>query len=260
MEIDPAFYDAELRLPNEHLRAAADVQPADRVLDIGCGTGLTTREAARAAVDGRVLGVDVSAPMLEWARRLTDEEGLDNITYEEADAQTHPFEREHFDVCISRCGTMFFADPVAAFTNIGRALRPGARLALLVWQGYERNEWATSILEALTVGDATPASTTTDLDPFSLADPAVTEAVLTAAGFSEVRFTDVDEPVFYGPDATTAYETVVRFRGTEDVLTALDAMAADVARQRLRATLVAHETDEGVRFDARMWVVTANIR
>ena len=129
MEIDPAFYDAELRLHNEHLRAAADVQPSDRVLDIGCGTGLTTREAARAAVDGNVLGVDVSAPMLEWARRLSDEEGLDNIAYEEADAQTYPFPPEHFDLCISRCGTMFFADPVAAFTNIGHALRPRASRA-----------------------------------------------------------------------------------------------------------------------------------
>jgi SAM-dependent methyltransferase len=162
MDIDPDFYDAELRLHNEHLRAAANVQPHDRVLDVGCGTGQTTREAARAAVDGSVLGVDLSAPMLERARRLSDDAGLRNVTYVQADAQTHPFPSTHFDLCISRFGTMFFADPVAAFTNIGRALRSGARLVLLVWQDHDRNEWATAIREALTVGTAAPASTTND--------------------------------------------------------------------------------------------------
>src|SRR4051794_35712470 len=121
MSLDPAFYDAELNLHNDHLRAATDVQPADRVLDIGCGTGLTTREAARAAFDGSVLGVDVSPAMLEHARRITDEEGVRNVTYEEADAQTFQFPPAHFDRCISRCGTMFFSDPVTAFTNLGRA-------------------------------------------------------------------------------------------------------------------------------------------
>ncbi len=152
MGVDPDFYDAELRLHNAHLRAAADVGPHDRVLDVGCGTGQTTREAARAAVHGSALGVDVSAPMLERARRLSDDAGLRNVTYVQADAQAHPFPPAHFDLCISRFGTMFFADPVAAFANIGRALRPGARLVLLVWQGHDRNEWATAIRDALTAG------------------------------------------------------------------------------------------------------------
>ena len=88
MDMDPDFYDAELRLHNEHLRAAANVQPHDRVLDVGCGTGQTTREAARAAVDGSALGVDLSAPMLERARQLSHDEGLRNVTYIHADAQT----------------------------------------------------------------------------------------------------------------------------------------------------------------------------
>lgn len=174
MDVDPDFYDAELRLHNEHLRAAANVQPHDRVLDVGCGTGQTTREAAGAAVEGSALGVDLSAPMLEQARRLSDDAGLHNVTYVQADAQTHPFPSTHFDLCVSRFGTMFFADPVAAFTNIGRALRPGARLVLLVWQDHDRNEWATAIREALTVGTAAPAPTTNHPGPFSLADPAIT--------------------------------------------------------------------------------------
>jgi ubiquinone/menaquinone biosynthesis C-methylase UbiE len=199
-------YDAELRLHNEHFRAAARVGPSDRVLDIGCGTGQSTREAARAAVHGRAVGVDVSAPMLERARQLSDEQGLTNVTYQQADAQVHRFAPTSFDLCISRFGTMFFAEPVAAFTNIARGLRPEARLVMLVWQERDRNEWATAIRQTLTAASATPRGP----DPFSLADPTVTEGILAAAGFTDVGFTDVHEPVYYGPDGAAAFDAVLR--------------------------------------------------
>ena len=84
-------YDAELRRYHQHLRAAIAVRPADRVLDIGCGTGQTTREAARAAASGSVLGIDISAARLAPARRLARAEGLRNISFVQADAQTHRF-------------------------------------------------------------------------------------------------------------------------------------------------------------------------
>ena len=87
------------------------------MLDIGCGTGLTTRDAARAAAPGHVVGIDVSERMLERARQLTSAERLANARYERGDAQVHRFDRARFDVAISRFGTMFFADPVAAFAN-----------------------------------------------------------------------------------------------------------------------------------------------
>jgi SAM-dependent methyltransferase len=257
MDIDPDFYDAELRLHNEHLRAAANVQPHDRVLDIGCGTGQTTREAARAAVAGSALGVDLSAPMLERARQLSDDAGLRNVTYEQADAQTHPFPSTHFDLCISRFGTMFFTDPVAAFTNIGRALCPGARLVQLVWQDHDRNEWATAIREALTAGTAATAPTRNEPGPFSLADPAITAGILTAAGFAEVAFTDVHEPVFYGRDTATAYDAVLHLRHAKDLLADLDPTTTGHALERLRATVAAHDTGSGVFFGARAWLVTA---
>ncbi|MGX7827859.1 class I SAM-dependent methyltransferase [Actinokineospora sp. 24-640] len=254
MEMADVFdYDAELRLHNGLFRAAARVGSRDHVLDIGCGTGLTTREAARAAVDGSAVGVDISAPMLERARRLSDDAGLANITYQQADAQVHRFPPTRFDLCVSRFGTMFFADPVAAFTNIGRALRPAARLVLLVWQERDRNEWATAIRQALTAAPAPPRGP----DAFSLADPAVTEGILTAAGFTEVGFTDVHEPVYYGPDSVTAYDNVLRLLKFQDLLADLDATAAEQARTRLRATLDAHNTDSGVYFDSRAWLVTA---
>jgi len=246
-------YDAELRLHNELFRTAACVGSSDRVLDIGCGTGQSTREAALAADAGSAVGVDPSAPMLEQARQLSDEQGLANITFEQADAQVHHFPPTHFDLCISRFGTMFFADPVAAFTNIGSALRPAARLVMLVWQERDRNEWATVIRETLTAAGAKPGGP----DPFSLADPTVTEGILAAAGFSEVGFTDVHEPVYYGADGATAFDAVLGLWGLKDLLANLDAAAAEQVRTMLRTTLDAHQVDGGVFFDSRAWIVTA---
>lgn len=246
-------YDAELRLHNELFRTAARVGSSDRVLDIGCGTGQSTREAARAAVSRSAVGVDISAPMPERARRLSDDQGLTNVTYQQADAQVHRFPPVGFDLCISRFGTMFFADPVAAFTNIGHALRPAARLVLLVWQERDRNEWATAIRETLTAAGAKPDGP----DPFSLADQTVTEGILAAAGFAEVSFTEVHEPVYYGPNSTAAFDAVLGLWGLKDLLANLDAAAAEQVRTGLRTTLDAHSTDGGVYFDSRAWIVTA---
>lgn len=95
-------YDAELRRHNELLRLACAIQPRDLVLDIGCGAGLTTRQAARAAREGSALGVDVSAAAIERARELAKEQRVNNITFEHADAQAYRFPRERFDMAISR--------------------------------------------------------------------------------------------------------------------------------------------------------------
>ena len=182
------FYDAELRAHHKHLRAAYGITPGDEVMNIGCGTGLTTREAARAAAPGRVVGVNVSESMLDRARQVTAGERLDNIRYELGDAQVHRFDPAGFDVAISRFGTMFFSDPVAAFANIAAALRPEARLVLLVWQRHGRNEWARAIDAAL--GDATQPPQP-GADPFSLGDAETTAGILEGAGFDGVHFEEV---------------------------------------------------------------------
>jgi SAM-dependent methyltransferase len=253
-----AVFDAESRPHNERFRAAAGVAPADHVLDVGCGTGQSTRDAARAAVAGSALGVDLSAEMLEHARRISRDEGLGNVSFEQADAQVHAFPAGSFDVAISRFGSMFFADPVAAFGNIGRALRPGGRLVLMVWQARERNAWSTAIRAAI-AGDADvpppPAG-----GPFSLGDPDVAGRILAAAGFTEASFADVHEPVYYGPDAEVASGVVRGLRSTKDLLAGMDAVQAASALDRLRATLAAHQTGAGVYFDARAWIIAARRR
>jgi SAM-dependent methyltransferase len=248
-------YDAELRHLNDRLRAAMRVEPTDRVLDIGCGSGQTTLDAARAATSGSALGVDISEEMLVRARQRSAAEGICNVSFEQGDAQTHPFPPAHFDVILSRFGTLFFADPLAAFTHLAHAARPGARLVLLVWQGVEQNEWATAIRRTLSGGAAPPPPPR--LDPFSMADPNRVRSILSSAGFIEIAVEDVHEPVYYGPDTATAFDLVRDMQEPRDLLAQMDARSAQRALGRLRDLLATHQSDSGVLFDARAWLVTA---
>jgi ubiquinone/menaquinone biosynthesis C-methylase UbiE len=243
-------YDAELRLHNSVLRHACAIRSHERVLDIGCGAGQTTREAARAAAHGSAMGLDKSAAMLARARERAAAEGLHNIRFEHGDAQAHPFPPQDFDVAISRFGTMFFADPVAAFRNIRAALAPDGRLVMMVWQAHEANAWAVAIQP----DHAHPS------DAFSLADPARVERILDAAGFTRTTFEDVREPVYYGDSVEAAFDWIGRFQMTRDMLQSLDAAAAERERERLRAILARHRREQGVWFDARAWIVGARCR
>jgi SAM-dependent methyltransferase len=180
----PVDYDAELRLHHQVLRRACGVGRHDHVLDVGCGTGQTTRQAARTATAGSALGVDLSAAMLDRARDLARAQGLGNVTFQRADAQVHRFPPARFDLAISRFGTMFFDDPAAAFANIARALRPGGRLVMMVWQGQEHNEWAVAIHRSLEPFEGSVAVAPAGPDPFSLADPARVAGILEVAGWS----------------------------------------------------------------------------
>ena len=253
----PCGYDAELRRHNEALRRACGIQFRDHVLDIGCGTGQTTRQAARTAQAGSALGVDVSAPAIERARELARAEGLRNVTYEQADAQVYRFPQGHFDLAISRFGTMFFNDPGTAFANIRRALRPAGRLVMMVWQAHERNEWDVTIHQALQTAEGPLAPPSGGVDPFSLASPPAVTRILQAAGFAGIAFADVREPVYYGPDVTAALDWVRGFACTSEALNRLDPAAAAHAVGRLREALAAHLCDDGVWFSSRAWIVTA---
>ncbi len=253
-------YDAELQLHNEVLRRACGIRPNDRVLDIGCGAGQTTRDAARLAGDGSAVGMDVSATMITRARQLTEAAGLRNVCFEQADAGTHHFPSASFDIAISRFGTMFFADPVAAFTNIGLALRPGGRLVMMVWREHDRNDWSVLIERALAACTDLPDASLVDPAPFSLADPTATGRILDTAGFVEASFTDVHEPVYYGTDVAAALDWVRGFTSVNDVLRRLDPASTERALELLRRTLAEHLTGQGVWLDSRAWIVIANRR
>ncbi|MFI5591094.1 class I SAM-dependent methyltransferase [Amycolatopsis sp. NPDC051758] len=236
-----ALFDAEVRPHNERFRAAAAVQPGEDVLDVGCGTGESTREAAQAGATA--LGVDVSAQAITKARELG------GASFEVADVQTHEFPAGSFDVVLSRFGAMFFADPPAAFANLARALRPGGRLVLLVWQERARNEWYSVLHDAVAPGTTPPPAG----PHFSLGDRTHTDALLRTAGFADVEFTELREPVCYGPDAATACEFALGLKDVQEL------GPAGEAANRLRAAFAAHETPDGVLLGARTWIVTARL-
>lgn len=243
-----------------HLRRLLDAGPlsvADAVLDIGCGTGRSTRNAARLASSGSAIGVDLSARMLERARALAAAEGVTNADFLQADAQVHPFAAGAYDVAISSFGAMFFGDPVAAFSNVARALRPAGGLAVLTWREPGRNEWLTAIRSALAMGRQLPDPSPGAPGPFQLVDGDNVRRILGDAGFIAVALEPVDEPVYLGADADDAF-AFVRTMGMVHGLTQdLQESARGQAFEGLHATLVAHETEAGVLFGSSAWLITA---
>ena len=174
---------------------------ADRVVDVGCGTGGPTRDVARSACEGEVTGIDLSTRMLELARQRSAAEGLDNVTFVRGDAQVFPFESEAFDVAMSSFGTMFFNDPVAAYTNIGGGMRRSGTLALLAWRTLQDNGWLMSLRGALAVGRQLPVPPPHAPTPFALAEPERVHTILGSAGFDDIELEPIDELIDLGTDA-----------------------------------------------------------
>ncbi len=235
--------------------AAAGIARDDRVLDIGCGCGGTSLAAARAAAAGSVLGVDLSSAMLEVARQRARHEGLTNVSFEQADAQVHPFPPASFDVAIGRSSAMFFADKSAAFCNIARALRPGGRLVLLTWQPVQANEWIREISTALAAGRERPTPPPDGPQPFSLSDPDRVRSWLADAGFDDVQVGPLVEPMTFGDEVGDTVSFVLGQAGW--MLDGLDDEGRRRALGDLRAVVAAHQGPDGVTFDSACWLATA---
>jgi SAM-dependent methyltransferase len=194
--------------------------------------------------------------MIELACRTAEREGVANSRFTQGDAQIYPFPEQAFDVVISRTGAMFFGDPVAAFTNIARAMRPDGRLVLLVWQPFACNEYIVAISTALAAGRELPAPSSEAPGPFSMGDPVRVRTVLTQAGFSTPSFAHLTERMYFGRDPQDAYQFVFGLAGW--MLQGLDDDGRARALKALRATLEAHHTPEGVAFGSAAWLITAS--
>jgi SAM-dependent methyltransferase len=251
----PDHFERGLVRYDEPFFAAAAIERSDRVLDVGCGTGKTTRDAARVAADGSALGVDLSSAMLDVARRRAAEEGVHNVHFQQADAQIHRFEAGTFAVAIGRTSAMFFGDRVAALTNIGGALRPGGRLALLTWQPFELQEWIREFTGALAAGRDLPAPPADMPGPFTLAEPDVIRTVLASAGYEGITVDGRREPMWFGADADDAYELVLGLLGW--MLDGLEDDEVARAQDGLRTTIAGHVTPAGVEYDSAAWIVRA---
>ena len=216
--------------------------PGQRVVDLGCGPGRTTLElAARVGPGGQVVGVDISAEMLARGRERAARLGAGNVEFVHADAQVHDFGRARFDAAYSRFGVMFFSDPVAAFANVRRALRPGAALSFVCWQGVADNEWMLipGAAAAEVTGTLPPMPGPDEPGPFSLADPGRVHAVLGAAGFGSVEVVPHADQVVISEDRIPEVAlTSTRVGGVREALREAD----DQTRQRALAAI-----DEALR-------------
>ncbi|MGW5515824.1 class I SAM-dependent methyltransferase [Nocardia africana] len=245
-------YDAVNSGINEPLLAAATIGPGDRVLDIGCGNGQLTRAAARRAASAT--GVDLSGPMLARARLLAESEGVNNVSFEQGDAQVFGFAPGSYDVAISRFGIMFFADPVAAFTNIARALGPGGRLAVAVPAMADSEiagvfAAAAAHLPGFEVGHGFGA----------FADPAATADLLGAAGFAGVENELVVTDSVWGADVDDATEFVVGWGPVRYHRMRNDFGTDAEVRAAVAAALAPFAGDGPIRLRAASRLVTATV-
>ena len=232
-------------------------QRGETILDIGCGCGDTALDLARrVGPEGRVVGVDVSEPMLAVARQRADAAGLAAIAFQAADAQTHPFAQGAFDAAFSRFGVMFFADPTAAFANVRRSLKPSGRLAFVCWRAFEENLWMKAPLDAaLHLFDPLPPADPLAPGPFALADPQRIRAILTGAGFAAVTVTPHDQPIGGG-----TLDEAVRLSLKVGPLAALlreHPQHQDAAAEAVRRALAPYDGPDGVRLPSATWIVTA---
>jgi SAM-dependent methyltransferase len=247
-----ATYDASVARYEPALLAAVDVQPGERILDVGCGSGQLAIDLVRSAPSSTAVGVDLSSAQLELARtRAVDL----TVEFFQADAQVHDFGEATYDVVASRTGTMFFSDPAMAFANLARSTDSGGRLAMLVWRGIEANEWLREFFGA--IGRVRPMQPppTDAPGPFALSDPERVRGLLSDAGWTDPAFKALDEPLWFGPDAARATAFIVGQMAW--LFATLGEDGRRQAEANLHDVMAGHINADGVLLGSGAWVVTA---
>ncbi len=258
--------DASLAEMADLLLRAADPRVAERVIDIGCGTGATSRRLAeRVAPGGEVVALDLSGPMLELART----EPRENLSFLQADAQSFAFARGAADLATSRAvarsaaprfGVMFFADAIAAFANIRAGLRAGGRFAFVCWAPLRDNPWFFEPLEivARRLGQPTPPEPGAP-GPFSLAECDYVAELLCEAGFASVEVEAVATRMGGQEDGETAARFACRMGPASRLLLEREPDAATLAAivAEIAAKFRSYQTAEGIVLPALVNLATA---
>ncbi len=243
-----AGIDAQLSPLGLRAIAALSPAPGETVVDVGCGAGQSTRQlAGRVGTGGRVIGVDIAAGLLDLARRRAVH--LAQAEFVQADAQTVTLPTSSADGVFSRFGVMAFADPVAAFRNLRRILKPSGRLAFVCWRPLADNALDLVPLQAAGL------EALADATPFSLSDPGVIRAVLGAAGFTDIRIGPFDTMVSSGSLDDMA-AVLLRVGPLGRILREEPGRRAR-AEPLLRAALAGYEEGGRAALPAAVWIVTA---
>lgn len=235
--------------------AKAGVRGGESVLDVGCGCGATAIEMAR--LGAKVIGVDISAPMLTSAQQRAAALGL-QIGFHLADASTQQFS-EQFDLLFSRFGVMFFADPVAAFSNLRKALKPSGRLAFICWQAARENVWMSLPAAALAPFVTPPPPVDPKAPgPFAFADVGYLRDILQQSGFDAVLIEPVESTLELGRTLDEAMLFTQNVGPLSRPLAEMNESTRARAIAAVRTALAAHVQDGAVRLSARCWIATAH--
>jgi SAM-dependent methyltransferase len=235
--------------------AAAAAKPGEKVLDVGCGTGATTAELARAVgPEGHVLGVDISEPLIGAAR----EHRLGNATFALGDAATHPFEAASVDLVFSRFGVMFFGDPAAAFKNLRRALKPLGRIVFLCWRTPMENPWGLVPMRAA-APHLPPFERPGPEEPgqYSFGDRARVERILKQAGFGTPTFRTLDQQVPMGKNIPEVLDNLGTFGPLARLFAESTPEQIANAKVAIGEALKPHVGPEGVHLAGACWLVSA---
>lgn len=239
----------------------ASLTPGERVLDIGCGCGTTTVKLANlVAPNGSVTALDVSTLMLNVAEEKTESAAVP-VELIDADAEIYEFAPDSFDVVFSQFGVMFFANIDAAFANFYRALEPGGRIVFVCWQGLERNPWFVTPYEAIRdfLPEMPPPKNNAPQSGWTLVSKGRVEELLGGAGFVDVRLVPFETTAQLGEGSLDAcIDYVAAFVGpVAAVLRGAGEAATPTILETLRSELAQYHTDNGLRFPASMWLVSA---
>ena len=241
----------------EAMRALAPA-PGERVLDVGCGCGQTSLElATRVTATGAVFGADISVPMLAVARARVVPGGAATPDFRQVDAQTGELGEGVYDAVFSRFGVMFFGDPVAAFSNLRKALKPEGRMAFVCWRPFQENLWMRAPMEA--AQPFLPPSPPMDPSapgPFAFADADRVRSILADAGFSDVTLHAFNTSIG-GSSVEQTVDLAFRVGPLGAVLREKPELAPTVAGA-VRSALAPYETPAGVLMPAAVWIVQAH--
>ncbi|MBR1218973.1 methyltransferase domain-containing protein [Bradyrhizobium sp. U87765 SZCCT0131] len=243
----------------QHMLERATVRPGERVIDVGCGCGAYSVVLAKAVgASGEVLGIDISSEMLARARARIPTGAP--LSYLEADAASHRFAAGHFDVLVSRFGVMFFADPVAAFTNLATALRPGGRVAFACWRQPRDNPYfMLPLQQAYKHVPKLPEMKPDDPGPFAFAARERVEHILNAAGFGAIALEPFDTPLDLagGQGLDHAVAVALSIGPAGRALEGQPPEKAAATAQSIREALGPFHHGDRVDLPAAIWIVTA---
>ena len=238
----------------------ADVRTSERIVDIGCGCGaVAIALAEKVGPQGHVLGVDVSAPMLQRVRQIAPKDTP--VDFVLADATVYPFELAGADLLVSRFGVMFFSEPAVSFANMRKVLRPSGRLTFVCWREPCENPWMMTPLQAVYQHvPRLPPSAPEDPGPFSFASKQRVQQILAEAGFAgitiEPRDLALDIAIGRGLDA--AVGSALEIGPASRALEGQPAELREASRQSVRQALTPFATGQSVLLPAAIWIVTAS--